>query len=248
MTTNVIDQENRRVASDSRWSVEDADNIYFVDDTGFDKIAVGEDVVMVCAGDSQLIAEWKAWITLPDYWDVTPPQTEIMRDGNPCSISVAIITSPECELAYCRGVYLFVDGAFMFTGTGWVHAMQCFRSNKDVEKCVESAKADHFTGGTVRIVDVTTKQGNLANPQQGVEDIRAAFNERGHVMDKVSRKVTPVRQAANDQSAADLKAQELHFSAPTGHDSVPWSREDHLRLGKALEKLKLRAQTKHQDR
>ena len=158
------------------------------------------------------------------------------------------MTTPECELAYCRGVYLFVDGAFMFAGTGWTHAMECFRSNKDIEKSVESAKADDFTGGTVRVVDVATGQGNLSAPQRGLEDVSECYRERGMIMDTASRKITPVRQAANDQSAAATQGhQQMFFSAPTGHDSVPWTPEDHVRLGKALERLKNRAlaKTKH---
>lgn len=247
MTTNVIDRDARRVATDSRWSFEDGHELHYVDDTNFDKIFVGKDLIAVFAGDSQLIAAWKEWIALPNYWDVDTPETEIDRNGVTSSIAIALITKPECELEYCRGVYLFLDGSFMFTGTGWEHALQCFRANKDIERCVESAKADDCTGGIVRIVDVVTGQGNLADPQKGLENIRECYEQRGFIMDKVSRKVTPVREAANDQSAAGQQVKELHFRAPTAHDSVPWSREDHVRLGKALERLKSRAQSKQQD-
>jgi len=126
--------------------------------------------------------------------------------------------------------------------------MQCFRLHKDVERCVTSAKADNFTGGTVRIVDVTSGQNNLSDPQQGHSNVEDSYRERGFIMDTGSKNVRPVRVAANDQSSVPTQAGQLHFSAPTGHDSVPWSSEDHQRLGMALEKLKNRALAKQQDK
>jgi hypothetical protein len=51
MTTNSIDRSKLILASDSRWSVQlDADQILYVDDTGFDKIMVRGRSGIICSG------------------------------------------------------------------------------------------------------------------------------------------------------------------------------------------------------
>jgi len=250
VTTNFIDHEARKVASDSRWSFVRDGKIHYVDDTSFDKIVITDSVVMICAGNAALIDAWKKWVLQPEFWDVNPPQTDVKDDkGNVVdSITVAIVTRPECQLYYCRGVYWFVDGTFMFTGTGGGHAMACFHSNRDLNRCMESARSDNFTGGTIRIVDVSTGESNLASPQLELENVLTTYSERGCIMDPSNGKITPVRAAANDQAAAPAQAHSLPFSAPTGHDCAPWTPDDHVRLGRALERLKTRALNKQQDK
>lgn len=245
MTTNVIDLSAKVVASDSRWSWLDGNNLHFVDDTAFDKIAVCEDVVMICAGDAGLIGDWRDWVQKPKFYDLPIPNTEIDRNGTMSPIYVALITRPEGELIYCKGIYWLVDGTFMFTGTGGDHARVCFGSNKDIEQCIVTAsEKDHHTGGQVRKVDVVTGKGNLANPAKGVQDIHDSYVQRGQIMDLVSntkKSVAPATAAANDQTA---QAKQMHFSAPTGQTPAPWTSEDHLRLGKALKSLAYRAENR----
>jgi len=241
MTTNVIDLAAKQVASDSRWSFTADDGLFhYVEETSFDKIGINDDVVMVCAGDARLIDAWKTWLQQPSFFHTTPPETEVVRNGVVHPVYVALITRPECELLYCKGVYWLVDGTFMFTGTGGEYARDCFSTNKNIEKCIGSAAdVDDHTGGPVKRVDVATGKGNLAHPPKGVDDIYESYNQRGFIMDRKTRVITPVTQpAANDQS---VHGREMHFSAPTGQPASAWTREDHLRLGKALQVLSDRA-------
>jgi len=66
LTTTIYDTINKKVASDTRWSVKvilSDKNEYFVyvDDSDFDKIADRENSVLVLAGNGKLIAKWKEW-------------------------------------------------------------------------------------------------------------------------------------------------------------------------------------------
>ena len=242
VTTNVIDLNAKVVASDSRWSYVQDDKMHYVDDTSFDKIAVCDDAVMVCAGDAELIGVWKEWLNKDQFYNVQTPPTELDRNGEIVSVYVSLITRPEGELLYSKGVYLFVDGMFMFAGSGGTHACDCFTTNKDVEMCIETAKKqDICTGGQVRKIDVVTGKSNLADPQLGVDDIQASYSQRGNTMDLVKstkQSAAPGGSASNDQQ---VQGEKLFFTAPTGPLESRWTQEDHVRLGKALQKLSDRA-------
>ena len=125
MTTNVLDIQNNMMTSDSRWSVESTNAIFFIDDTDFDKMCVNGDRAFMFAGDGLLIQKWKDWAfdenrdtnNLPDV-----ERTYIDGNGKPKTVSISLcgIIMSTRKIYFQRGLIGF-DIA-KFSGSGRMHA------------------------------------------------------------------------------------------------------------------------------
>ena len=161
MTTNVLDRRNSMVTSDSRWSVVRDGVLYFVDDTGFDKIEDRPAGVMVCAGNASLIEHWRTWFIAGDY-SVIPPTEITFPDGRFDAIYVTIVTKPVFTIAFSSGLYHTYQDDAHFCGSGAEFAKDCYSVNGCAHRCIETAKGgDPQTGGEVMYYDFNTRNSNL---------------------------------------------------------------------------------------
>jgi hypothetical protein len=239
MTTNAIDQRKRIVASDSRWSFERDGHLYFVDDTGFDKIVDRPRAAIICAGDAQLIADWKAWFTSRIPSQVLPATERTDRSGAMAAICVSVIAKPTCQLMFRNGWYLSADEDAMFTGTGAQFAYQCYLLNKCGRLSIASAaKSDPQTGGETKYIELDTNKHNVSLLQKEMKDLDREMLTRGMVMNMTTKKVVTIHehQAAHGSSAQAAIAR-FDLSAPTGHAPRAWSDAEKEKLSRVMAEI-----------
>jgi hypothetical protein len=234
MTTTVFDGAARLVTSDSRWTTPLDSAIAFVDDTGFDKIAVAKGNAFVFAGDSAQIANWKNWLhSIPTGSTGRPPAV----------VGLAILIA---DIASANVSFEFGQSALpnaRFGGSGAIHARACWSVNADARRAVETAKlVDPHTGGTIKFLDFTTGQGNFSSAV-AFDAIREAFLQRGMVMYMNSTKsIVPVDVAAHqDPQVLALRdkvaAGQISMSAPCHTMYNEWSDKDRERLDEVLDRI-----------
>lgn len=157
MTTNVTDLTQWLMASDSRWSLDTEKFMIYADDTGFGKIIEHGRYALMFAGSSVIIQLWKEWLRssptiLPD----------IPNPGAVCLVDLR-----EKKLMFERGQDIR-NPDVRIAGSGSIHAMACWGTNKDARMAVESAKrSDIFSGGRVRFICANTGE-------KDVEDVCGA--------------------------------------------------------------------------
>ncbi|WP_313465672.1 hypothetical protein [Stenotrophomonas sp.] len=227
MTTNVLDKRNARVTSDSRWSVDDAAGgyVYYVDNTHFDKIAERSTAVMICAGDAELIDQWKQWFVDEDAGYEAPPSHLQDLQGNViAAITVTVITKPGFAVDFSEGLYHRHEDSAYFCGSGGAAAKDCYSVNGCSFRCVDSASvADPFTGGDVKYYDVSSFENNLSNPKASLQDMLDQLVDRGFAMNKTTREITPMSPLTQEELRQKLANGTLSASAPTGVPLRGWS-------------------------
>lgn len=240
MTTNVLDKRNNRVTSDSRWSVEDRDRgiVYFVDDTGFDKISERPTAVMVCAGSAKLIDLWKLWFAAPDLLGL-PASEEFDQHGNlVAEIAVTIISKPGFDIEFSRGWYQQHEDAAYFCGTGGVAAKDCYSINGCSNRCVESAKAsDPCTGGEVKFYELDTFNHNLSNPQSTLLEMQTQLIDRGYAMNRATKETMPINPLTQEEFRQQLANGKLTISAPSGVPNRKWTERERHDAQEAMRKI-----------
>ena len=180
MTTNVYDGALGIAGTDSRWSVERDYAIFYVDDTGFEKIFVRDDAVFLFAGNSHVIQEWKNYLAGQRYSHVT---TEPPLEG----IALLIVNSVSKEIIYGYGQDITIPGNGMlpvasFAGSGGRCAASCWIRNRCAKRAIDTAKQlDLFSGGETKFFELTSNACNLSE-DVGLQGLREAFKERGMVM------------------------------------------------------------------
>jgi len=97
------------LATDSRWSVYLGSEklFYFVDDTGFDKMAARHFGAIICAGDALLIQDWRDWFLTPILnLNKLPAVERVNPNGDTESIVISLVYRQETKVAYSFGWYL----------------------------------------------------------------------------------------------------------------------------------------------
>ena len=123
MTTNAIDFHKKTLSSDSRWSITMGDELYFVDDTGFDKIADRHVGTIICAGDGKLIEQWRDWFTAPVLNMANkPPYDRKDQFGQDFAIVISLAYKTEGYPVLSQGWYLLHGADAKFCGSGAEHA------------------------------------------------------------------------------------------------------------------------------
>ncbi|MDR7068159.1 hypothetical protein J2X02_000976 [Pseudoxanthomonas japonensis] len=235
MTTNVLDHHNRKVTSDSRWSITAGRQLIFVDNSGFEKIAERPLAVMICAGDAKLIDEWKRWFTTPIPANELPPTDRIELDGSFHEIYVTIIKKPEYAVVFSSGDYKQLEHRASFTGSGADFAMACYAINGCSEKCVDSASAqDPRTGGDVKYVDFQTMTSNVNGPYVSMQELEQMFSDRGTVMDLDTKQTSPISAMNKTEIAKALEAGRASIAAPTGRAPRAWTMEEKVAVSDAM--------------
>jgi hypothetical protein len=242
MTTNAISRQSRLLATDSRWSLLEkrTGKLYFVDDTGFDKMADRRMGSIICAGDAQLIQQWREWFLTPVLnRHMQPPVERTGPRGQNHSINISVIYKPDAKVAFSFGWYLDFEDEAKFSGTGASYAKESYSLRRCCKTSVENAaKRDPMTGGEVKYVDMLNDRNNLSRQRMTVANVHEQLNSRGYVMDMNTGKVT---HASSDPAlstvAQGLKAGLLNLSAPTAHPELEWTDTEKANLARALEGL-----------
>lgn len=235
MTTNVLDRVVGALATDSRWSQRQGRWLVYVDDTSFHKIEFTASTVFMFAGKGFRIQQWKDWIK------AGAAQQNIPDFDGICICAVDIASE---VIRICEGLPIVRDGA-VFGGSGAVHAFSCWETNKDVKRCIDTAKTlDPATGGLTRHFAFKSQAHNLTSNIFGeisIADVDRAILTRGMVMDTsntygLQYKLSDL--AASNDEVRDLKSKiasgELSADAPSDAMYNKWTEEQKSRVKTAL--------------
>jgi len=243
MTTNVICRTTKLLTSDSRWSIQDFDGqanlVAYVDDTGFDKLAVSTKFAMVFAGNAQLIEQWKQWFLKPALDFLRPPQVVTTLKGGlaPVSVTIGIVEKATANVIFAAGMFMSHGEIARFSGSGARFAKDCYAVNLCGRTAVGSAaKQDHFTGGETKFVELETGKMNLSIMPNTCQDMINALQQRGFVMDTKANTVTAINDWKSPTSDAQraISAGINTLSAPTGLPPHQWSQQEQNDLFAAL--------------
>jgi len=246
MTTNVICRTKKVLASDSRWSTDPLVDyptcIAFVDDTGFDKLAVSKLYAMVFAGDGELIARWKAWFLAPtlNFMNLPPVHRLIPNTNKLNSIVISLVKNATAEVTFASGDFMAHREAARFAGSGAQFAKVCYAAHECARKAIETAgQSDPATGGETKFVELDTGKNNLSLMQSTLFDMKNALEQRGYIMDIGTKKVTPINEwqpnaGGTRQAIANAVAS---VSAPTGLPTRCWTDEEQNELRRALQQV-----------
>jgi hypothetical protein len=243
MTTNVICRTTKLLTSDSRWSIEGfgghANLVAYVDDTGFDKLAVSSKFAMVFAGSGRLIELWKAWFLKPvmDFTSPPPVVTVLPGGSTPVSVTIGIVEKASANVIFAAGMFMSHGESARFSGSGAQFAKDCYAVNRCGRTAVGSAaKQDHFTGGETKFVELETGKMNLSIMPSSRQDMINALQQRGFVMDTKDKTVTAISDWKSPGSDAQraISAGIDTLSAPTGLPPHQWSKQEQNDLFAAL--------------
>lgn len=240
MTTTAFDRVRQVVASDSRWSIPlPPYHVLYVDDTGCDKLADGQTLSMMFAGDGVLIEQWKAWFY--NSLDLAEmPGVERLESGSTHEISICLVQKPTGKVIFDWGRCITHGDDARFSGSGAPYARDCYDQNRcAVTSIVSAHKSDPFTGGQTKFIELASGHDNLSVVQRTMQDAIKELNERGFVMDTRTKSVTPIKditESANEVLRA-LNAGEKSLSAPTGSPSRPWTESEKRALFRAFESV-----------
>jgi hypothetical protein len=239
MTTNAIDRKQRVIASDSRWSIDAGDMLFYVDDTGFDKIADRHFGSIICAGDAILIEEWRNWFLTPRLNTADLPRVERPTNAEPAKILLTVLLRPDVSILFTKGWSVSVDDHGIFAGSGAEYARKCYAVNGCAKRAVTTAATqDPATGGEVKFVEYATNRNNLSTKYASSKDALEQLKARGRVMNYMTKKDTPIASAQLGSTGMLAKlGGELPLSAPAGHQISPWSDAEKESLRRALVRI-----------
>ncbi len=180
MTTNVYDKGALKVGTDSRWSFNTDYAVFYIDDSGFEKIVDTATAVFLFAGDSQVIQAWKEYLF----------DEGIKDDPGLTGIAMLMVDKADGGVVFEHGQDIQLSNKIgdvehmvaSFAGSGARHAAGCWRSNNCAVKSVDTAKLmDPYSGGETKYFELATQTGNLTQ-DVGLKGMNVAFMERGMVM------------------------------------------------------------------
>lgn len=240
MTTNVIDLENGQFACDSRWSCDGPGFTLYIDDTGFEKIAVKDGIAMIFAGHGGLIQIWKDWLTTQPNSAVSRPPTTVQVGTISIGISLCVVRTQDRKVLFQKDQLDSAPNA-LFAGSGKVAALFSWIRNKDAQKAVEAAiESDIKSGGTVRYLVFDTGATNVVDTTR-IKQVEQNLAKEGMVVyTNLNSAVTiPVSTAEQtDSNVRDLvkkiEAGDVAATAPCDSMYLSWSKDDLDRLDTAL--------------
>jgi len=247
MTTNVICRIQKVLASDSRWSTDpltDHPNcIAFIDNTGFDKLAVSKLYALVFAGDGELIARWKAWFLAPtlNFMNL-PPVHRLIPDTNKLrSIVISLVKNSTAEVVFASGDFMAHKEDARFAGSGAQFAKGCYAVNSCAKTAVATAAtSDPATGGETKFVELDTGRNNLSVMHSTLFDMKNALEQRGYIMDTTTKTVTPIADWIDAGGSGPRRAianAVASVSAPTGLPTRCWTEQEQSELRRALQQV-----------
>lgn len=239
MTTNAIDLRKRIISSDSRWSIEHGEKLYFIDDTGFDKIADRHQGSIICAGDGILIEQWRNWFTTPILnMAARPPYDRKDPDGKDRAIVVSLVFKGESRRMLSQGWYLLHGQDAKFCGSGAEYALECYSKNRCGRTSIGSAaRQDPCTGGETKYVELDTFKHNLSAVTATLADALHMLQTKGNVMDLNTRNVTAISGRVPSELVAAISSGQVTLSAPTGQRIRLWTEAEKCNMDAALQEL-----------
>ncbi|HBP50082.1 hypothetical protein [Pseudomonas sp.] len=241
MTTNVYDKGALKVGTDSRWSFNTDYAVFYVDDSGFEKIVDTSTAVFLFAGDSQVINAWKNFLF----------DEAIKEDPGLTGIAMLMVDKADGSVVFEHGQDIQLSNTIgdvehmvaSFAGSGARHAAGCWRSNNCAVKSVDTAKLmDAYSGGETKYFELATQTGNLTQ-DVGLKGLNVAFMERGMVM-YLNSGLNPVSikdAAVTDGRVKDVVSQvaqgALALSAPCDAQYMQPTAADNERLRSALGRI-----------
>ncbi len=237
MTTNVLDKRNSRVASDSRWSIQKGDELFYVDDTIFEKIVDRGQIVMICAGNAHLIRVWRDWfsnaLTLP-----YPPTLVQLGNGKFDTIHLTIVVKEGFQTFFTRGEYANHGDDARFAGSGRNHANNCYSQHGCSDRCIATASMfDPCTGGRVNYVNFRDGATNLNYVDMSVDELYQKLKTDGNVMNIRTKSQTKLSDLPADYLDNATASGAFALSAPTGVPAQEWTEQEHDELTKAIQRI-----------
>lgn len=240
MTTNVIDKSKKILTTDSRWSIQlENECIAFVDNTGFDKMADRHQGTIICAGDAELIDQWRDWFLSPRINTAALPATERLQNGEVRAITISLVLKPDGQILFSNGWYYDFEDHAKFSGSGAVYAKDCYSVNRCGYRAVATAAAqDPMTGGETKFVEIETFRTNLTARKTTLKDVEEQLQSRGMFMDLKTRKIEPLNgNPGGDAVAKGLRSGSFSLSAPTGQPHRAWTDREKQDLRTAMDRL-----------
>ena len=247
MTTNIFDGNAKVMATDSRWSIEIGQWLFYLDDSGYDKIERCNGFTLMFAGDGGVIQMHKDWIrSKPNDFSAMPGVK---------GMSVCMVEDSNGVVAFQKHQDIETNNV-LCAGTGARLAFNCWALNKCSKRAVETAKSkDYCSGGDVKYVDFKTQETNLVPAvvqQLTIQTVTQNILKRGLTM-KIQSTPTGVPNlpfpkaeagdAANDEqmarnAAAALAADgKLTANAPCDGMHNEWSDDDQQKFKAALGRM-----------
>ncbi|MCQ9053043.1 hypothetical protein [Vibrio diabolicus] len=251
MTTTVYDVGASLVASDSRWSAYvnllDGQYLFFVDNTGFNKLVDRLGAVLVLAGDGELIAEWKKWWACDELNIHAMPEVALSEIRK---ISVMIVSKEDREILFDAGPKLAIADEFednnarrylaVFSGSGQQFASQCWFDNRCYNQSIVTASAnDPCTGGDVKYINFATSAHNTSDENFDYTSIEKSLMERGMLMKLADKNVIPLDQHHQSEEIKNkIASGAIRASAPSGKESTfVWDEARLEKLNQAINKV-----------
>lgn len=245
MTTNIFDGNTSVMASDSRWSIEYGPWIFYLDDTGYEKIERYNGVALMFAGNGRKIQEFKDWIR--------SNPTDASAMPNEKGMSVCMVNEGSGTLMFQKHQDIDSENV-LCAGSGARWAFNCWLANKCSKRAVETAKTkDYCSGGEVKYVDFANAVSNVstvfAEQNLHIDTVTRNILERGIAMKiqatpkgvpNLPFKKAAGATAANEEllareEAAKLAASgQLAATAPCDGMHNEWSEDDKADFRKAL--------------
>lgn len=249
MTTTIYDGLKRVVGSDSRWSCfaenvngdfrvcshSKATHIVYVDDTGFGKILLRQDIVLCLAGNGGLIEQWKRWWRAHSLVKNYPPFTT--ASGDYVALYAVDLKTNEMYPLSNQIDCSYVDPntrqvKALFSGSGGAIAFQAWCATMNVITSIKFAISyDCCSGGGVRFIDYAAKQQDLEDSFHTMLEVKDKLITGGFVMDLNIRNAMPITDAQFDSLRQDLSAQISAIGAPLAPTTqVVWDESAFARL------------------
>lgn len=255
MTTFLCDFANAITTADTRWSI-GADKpitlsdgkgyMLFCDDTGFDKLTAHGPFILMTAGSSLFISEWKKWwLTSRD--TSNKPET-VDADGVP-QVALAIVNLEKSETLFDFGLGHFLycqeeNSVKAFSaGSGSKHAADalilcgCARSSIEM-----AALSDPCTSKDVKFVCIKTNTNNLSPTIYDHRVINEAIAKRGYIMElNPNFTFNAVRLSEHplyNEVVAKLEKSDVVATAPApGLSGLKWTNETEKNFEAAMKKV-----------
>lgn len=249
MTTTIYDGLQRVVGSDSRWSCfakevkgsfslcpqQEATHIVYVDDTGFGKILLRQDIVLCLAGNGGLIEQWKRWWRANTLVKNYPPFTT--ATGDYVALYAVDLKTNEMYPLSNQIDCSYVDPntrqvRALFSGSGGEIAFRAWRATMNVIASIKFAISfDCCSGGGVRYIDYAAQQQDIEDSFHTMLDVRDKLITGGFVMELNIKNAIPITDAQFDGLRHDLSGQTASIGAPLGPTTqVIWDESAFARL------------------
>lgn len=233
------------MAADSRWSIERGDWLYYLDDTGYNKIERRHGKALMFAGYGGKIQEWKNWIR-------SNPTSSLNMPGFR-GMSVCMVDESSRTVDFDEQQDIVANNVYC-AGSGARSAYNCWLTNKCSKRAVETAKLkDYYSGGDVKFIDFTTSETNLTDDSMTpltIEMVSEAILQRGIFMNINTNSGIPnlpnqhaSSSAANDEAAVReeirglVASGDLSANAPCDGMHNDWTAANKDKFTQALGKM-----------